>query len=143
MHLGVGIIIINENRDSCFVQIKDEHYPVEKYRNGLSFFGGKIEVGESPLEGLLRELEEEIDIKDLIPVLSIRFIQKFEIGQNPKFEFHFFEGILSQEEFNILTERKVFEGTGKSFPISSITNLNWIWGLEKVISEYSENRITY
>lgn len=142
MHLGVGIIIRNESGDLFFIQEKDETYPVEKYRNYCSFFGGKIEEGETPLEGLKRELIEEVDLGDLIQRIDIRFIQSFFIQK--RFEFNLFEGVLSDDDFKILKHKydtsslPVFEGRSKILDKDLLIKEKWIWGLEEVVLFYLE-----
>jgi len=136
MHLGVGIIIRNESGDLFFIQEKDETYPIEKYRNCYSLFGGKIEEGETPLIGLRRELKEEIEMGDLIQHINIHFLQSFIIKNDNPFSFHLFEGIMNDDHFNSLLQKKVIEGRSKVLNKNQLENGRWIWGLEKTIAYY-------
>lgn len=137
MHTGVGIIIRNKSGNSFFIQEKDESYPVERYRNCCSLFGGKIEEGETPLEGLKRELMEEVDFGNLIHKMDVRFIQSFLI-QN-RFEFNLFEGILEDPDFYFLKDKAIFEGRSKMLNKDFLMEEKWVWGLEEVISFYFKN----
>ncbi|MBI5153049.1 MAG: NUDIX domain-containing protein [Parcubacteria group bacterium] len=48
------------------MQQKDEKHPIPQYRGAYSLFGGSIEEGETPKEGLKREFEEEIQHPNIV-----------------------------------------------------------------------------
>lgn len=137
MHRGVGIIMRNESGNLFFVQEKDETYPFIEYRNYCSFFGGKIEDGETIEAGLIRELKEEIEIGDLISEMDIRFFKSFLLENNlSKFEFNLFEGILNDDDFIFLSQKKIMEGRSKILSQDELMNEKWVWGLDVVIGFY-------
>ncbi len=136
LHQGVGIIFRNKEHSAFFIQVKDESYPIPEYRECNSLFGGKIEDGESPEEGLLRELNEELGLGKLMDKLNIKFIQTFNLQKEKEFEFHLFEGILENDDFLALSQVSVFEGYGKLIKKENLLNEKWIWGLEKVLEFY-------
>lgn len=58
MHVAIGVII-NQQHDVFIAQ-----RPADKYKGGLwEFPGGKVEPGETVLQALHRELQEEIGIQ--------------------------------------------------------------------------------
>jgi 8-oxo-dGTP pyrophosphatase MutT (NUDIX family) len=139
MHRGVGIIIRNESGNLFFVQEKDETYPFVEYRNCCSLFGGKIEDGETLEIGLIRELKEEIEIGNLFQKMNIRFLKSFLMKNNlSEFEFSLFEGILSDDDFILLSQKRIMEGRSKVLDKNGLLGEKWIWGLEVVIRFYLE-----
>lgn len=55
----VAAIILNEQQDQIFITKR----PEKLHKGGYwEFPGGKVELGESAEQGLIRELQEEIDI---------------------------------------------------------------------------------
>lgn len=58
----VAPVLIVTDGEFFLLQVKDQQHPWGGC--GLwSLFGGKLEAGETPLEALLRELKEELDIE--------------------------------------------------------------------------------
>ncbi len=137
IHQGVGIIIKNKSDTLFLIQEKDETYPIPQYRNCYSLFGGRIEDEETVFEGLMRELNEELLLDDLLDQMNIHFIQKFQIKTKEKyFHFHLFEGILDDDLFQKLSSIKCYEGYSHIIEKKELQNIQWVWGLEKVLKNY-------
>lgn len=64
LHIAVGIIRNPDNEIFITRRAADAHMA-----NKLEFPGGKIEVGETPEQGLIRELQEEVGITPIEPTL--------------------------------------------------------------------------
>jgi 8-oxo-dGTP pyrophosphatase MutT (NUDIX family) len=65
---GVGAIIVSEDSGRVMTVLRS---PQESYPNTWTFAGGKVEADESEINGLRRELQEElqlIKIKKIIPL---------------------------------------------------------------------------
>jgi hypothetical protein len=142
MHRGVGIIIKNKSGNLFFIQEKDETYPFVEYRNYCSLFGGKIEDGETLEIGLIRELKEEIDFEGEDQMCNLKpvFLKCFLLKNNlSEFEFNLFEGILSDDDFALLSQKRIMEGRSKILNKKGLMNEKWIWGLEVVIEFYLNN----
>ena len=65
---GVGAIIVSEQSGRVMTVLRS---PEESYPDTWTFAGGRVELGESEIDGLRRELEEELQltkIKKIIPL---------------------------------------------------------------------------
>jgi 8-oxo-dGTP diphosphatase len=65
---GVGAIIVSEHTGKVMTVLRS---PQESYPNTWTFAGGKVDDGESEIDGLKRELQEELQltkIKKIIPL---------------------------------------------------------------------------
>lgn len=137
MHKGVGVVIGNRTRTKFFIQQKDETYPIEKWRNSFSFWGGKIETGDdSILDALKREISEEITNSFNFNQANFSFIKEFRINSDSNFIFYFFELLLDEKEFNSLRNATILEGKSSFKTGKELLEGNWIWSLETVIYEY-------
>ena len=137
MHRGVGAIISNENRQQYFLQQKDEKYPVEEWKHAFSFWGGAVEKGETNTEALFRELREEIQTSLSFDTQNVRLVETFLITNAVEpYEFALYEMVLSNSDFQLLTQAKILEGKGVVKPQKDLQNLFWIWGLEVVVEKY-------
>ncbi len=84
---GGVLLICDNNRFLLGQRSKDTSFP-----NYWSLFGGKIEKGESVLEGIKRELYEETKIKSD----NIRYVP-FEIQFTIGYPYHFYLGYCNEE----------------------------------------------
>jgi 8-oxo-dGTP diphosphatase len=65
---GVGAIIVSESTGNVMTILRS---PLESYPDTWTFAGGKVEPNESGIDGLRRELQEELQltkIKKIIPL---------------------------------------------------------------------------
>lgn len=135
-HKGVGVIITNPQREVFYLQQKDDHYPVPEYRLCYSFFGGAIEAGETSLDALKRELEEELH-KDVAALVfsGAELVHRFDIRSHGKtYTFTLYEAVVP--EVLRIAEYHVLEGAGVMKTRSEISRLPFIWGLEQVVTAY-------
>ena len=56
---GAGAIIVSEQSGRVMTVLRSSR---ESHPNTWSFAGGKVEVGETEIDGLRRELEEELKL---------------------------------------------------------------------------------
>jgi mutator protein MutT len=66
----VGVILYNSD-DEVLLQQRDDK-PGLPYAGQWTFFGGAVEVGETPAQAIVRELHEELELG-----LSVRFWQRY------------------------------------------------------------------
>lgn len=135
MHKGVGLIIGNASKELFFVQKKDKDYPVTKWVDGFSFWGGAVEENDpSPYEALIRELKEELTIDLDYP--KIQFVQEFLVKSDRIYTFYLFELLVDDKVLQTLNQQTVKEGHADLVTRADLLTQNWIWGLEQVIAAY-------
>lgn len=69
MNEAVGAIFLSKSTGHMMLNLRSER---STYSNNWAFVGGKLEHNETPLQGLMREIKEELgdsipDIIDIIP----------------------------------------------------------------------------
>jgi 8-oxo-dGTP diphosphatase len=64
-----GIILLNEGK--ILLQFRDNN-PNITWPNSWAIFGGGIEKGETPKQAIIRELQEELDLKIENPELVLK-----------------------------------------------------------------------
>ena len=135
MHEGVGLIIGNEEKSMFFLQKKDKTYPITKWVDGFSFWGGAIEENDkSPYEALIREIQEELTVE--LDDEQIKYVGEFLVNSDEKYKFHLFELIVSDATLEMMKGQKVNEGLACLAKTETVLNEKWIWGLEQVIVQY-------
>lgn len=127
-----GVVVIIYSGDRMIVQRKTPSYPVTKWRNCLSFFGGSLFKDENPRDGLLRELNEEIPKAVSKIEQKIAYWRKFRLrGASNMYNLHVFRCELSPLRFDdllaaLLDPDVVLEGT--QCEISNLGDANeWRW----------------
>jgi 8-oxo-dGTP pyrophosphatase MutT (NUDIX family) len=65
-NIGVVIFITNPFRTRFLIQRKDGGYPHANQHRTVCLFGGHVEPSETPLEAILRELEEEVNYQPIL-----------------------------------------------------------------------------
>lgn len=65
-NIGVVVFITNPARTRFLIQRKDSGYPHVNQHRTVCLFGGHLESSESPLEAILRELEEEVNYQPIL-----------------------------------------------------------------------------
>lgn len=143
---GAVALITNKTRSKVLIQQKDHTHPIVDYRHKFSLFGGSIEPGESPEEGLLRELSEELPGIEQFNINPV-FWRNFELqGYRQKYDLFVYLIMMTDQAFDALEkliddENIVQEGVGividrlQLLPIAKQTN-SFIASLEEVIFEY-------
>ena len=90
MNLSIGTIFFSTSTKRYLFLLRNK----DSHGDTWAFVGGKVESGESPIEGLTREIEEEVgflpNIKKNIP------IEKF-TNKNKQFEYHTFISVVEEE----------------------------------------------
>jgi 8-oxo-dGTP pyrophosphatase MutT (NUDIX family) len=139
-HRGVGVIVTNPARDRFLVQRKDASYP--RFPRGYSLFGGAREPGESDVDALARELEEELGAASAQQLVAagLREIEEFVVGE-PGFAFVLFEAVVEDALLDVLAARPVFEGEcAQAVTRGELAMLPWVWSLAQVIATYLGRR---
>ena len=134
---GVGVIITNPDRTLFYLQKKDETYQFEHFRGWYSFFGGSLDLGETKIEALVRELKEELSqvpACTVIPTLEERGDFDVECSTNI-FQFTLFESVQPDVYMRLFDHFKVHEGRGKLVRREDVS-LDFVHGLGSVMQWY-------
>lgn len=141
IHRGVGLLIGNESHSQFFIQIKDETYPMPRWRGACAFWGGAMEPEDaSELAAVLREVEEEIPAA--LPCLNL--VEKDKVDTfwvendgNP-FWLTIFEAIVSDKELQTIANVDVLEGGGCLVSREELLPKSWIFGMDFIFKKYLE-----
>lgn len=137
VHTSVGLIARDQAGARFFVQRKDSAY--RRFPRALSFFGGAIEAGESPLAALIRECEEELGAGagDFVGARARAVYSGMVRYRHDSFHYTLFEIVLSDEDLRALAARPVFEGEGSELlSARELLAEPFVWGLEQVAAWY-------
>ncbi len=142
-HQGVGVIITNEDRTKFYFQDKGDSYPIVRYQNCLSFFGGRLDKinGEGIDGALKRELEEKSELGDYWGNIVYDAAEeldtvKVRVGLGT-YNITIYEAVLSNEQFDDLVDAPTgSEGIGVVVPKDELLRHKYIWGLEGVLHTY-------
>ena len=142
-HQGVGVIITNEDRTQFYFQDKGDSYPIVRYQNCLSFFGGRLDKinGEGINGALKRELQEPSELGDYWGNVVYEAAEELETVKVKDglgdYNITIYEAVLSNEVFNELVKAPTGrEGTGVVVPKDELLQHKYIWGLEGVLHTY-------
>ncbi len=114
---AVLIVITTPSHDVFYIQQKDDSHPISSLRLKYALFGGMREEGETPHEGLIRELHEE-----LMPEAASLVAENIEVCFHevllrtyrlPKKEYvriYIYESIVSPEAMKIISSLPIKEG---------------------------------
>lgn len=128
MFKGCAVVITNTARTRFLVQQKDAEYKAHPW--GICLWGGAVELGESPLEGAIRELEEELRIRES------RIVHMFTCMVDD-WQLSLFEHCVSDAEFDRLARLPVYEGAGsKVLARAELAAADWVWGLDAPVARY-------
>ncbi len=134
-----AVIITNPERSRFVVQRKDETYG---YPLALALFGGAVEVGETDLMAVVREIVEELG-PGIVRLFSeagvgLSRVDEFDLG----YPFVLFEAAIEDGALDLIAERPVFEG--KAAEILSrdllLRQSDWMPGLVDVLRVYLSRR---
>lgn len=87
---GVGAIIVSEASGKVMTVLRS---PRESYPNTWTFAGGRVEEGESEIDGLSRELEEELQLTKIKKIIPLHRYQ----SRNKDFIYDTFVVLVSKE----------------------------------------------
>lgn len=111
-----GIILKKEGR--FLLQLRDNKKEILN-PNMWAFFGGGVEKGEEPIEGVIREVKEELNLD--FKKEELRYITRFYL---PKKRFHLYEAEINKE----IQELELNEGSGLGFfSREEIIKSRYIW----------------
>lgn len=131
--LQLSVIIFRDMEGKILLQFRDENAPSEPL--GWSFFGGVAEGDESPLDAVIREVKEELEME--LSVQDIRLlVQRHWISLDSRKEkmVYFFEGIapISWKDFSVR------EGAGAAFlkkeEVNQLVNVSLL--AKTLVAEY-------
>jgi 8-oxo-dGTP pyrophosphatase MutT (NUDIX family) len=133
-HHGIVLVLRNLDRTAFILQKKDDSYP--RFPLCYSFFGGAMELGETPKDALLRELYEELSEQALM-LLSEDFKEVFsgmvQKGQD-SFRLTMFEQVLDEEALKEFACLPVKEGLcAELISRDQLPKLSFAWGLETMV----------
>lgn len=136
-HHGAVVIITNPERSRFVVQEKDESY--KAHPNGISLFGGALELGETPREAMERELAEETDEAVCLTITSALqelWTQEVTCG-DISYTLTVFDSVLSEDEVSKIAAAPVKEGR-RGLEIDRVTfpTIDWVWGLKAIAERY-------
>jgi 8-oxo-dGTP pyrophosphatase MutT (NUDIX family) len=86
---SVGCLIKCEATDRFFLLHRNDSNPT------WSLMSGNLETGETPIDGLKREIVEELSINPNI--IEFEFVRKEVTSQKPISEFNYFKGYVKKE----------------------------------------------
>ncbi len=143
MQSAVGLI----TRNDLIVLVKREQRTGDPWSGDIAFPGGHVKAGESPLQGVLREILEEVNLK-LSPesiVLAMKPAFSMKMPDMPVYPFVLkadsFEGIspgpeISQVRVVSLSERRDSQNPVNGMPAYDFQG--WIvWGLTyRILRDY-------
>lgn len=134
-HHGVGVIVRNRAATRFYIQQKDADY--RPYPLAYSLFGGAIEPGEPPSDGLARELVEELgDAATILLAASPTWLAEHRVGPG-RFRYSLFEVVVDEAALDVLATTPVHEGErGAVVTRAELAVLPFVWGLEAVVSAY-------
>jgi 8-oxo-dGTP pyrophosphatase MutT (NUDIX family) len=90
MNLSIGTIFFSTSTQRYLFLLRNK----DSHGDTWAFVGGKVESGESPIEGLTREIEEEVGF---LPNITKNIpIEKF-TNKNKQFEYHTFISVVEEE----------------------------------------------
>jgi 8-oxo-dGTP pyrophosphatase MutT (NUDIX family) len=90
MNLSIGTIFFSTSTKRYLFLLRNK----DSHGDTWAFVGGKVESGESPIEGLTREIEEEVGF---LPNITKNIpIEKF-TNKNKQFEYHTFISVVEEE----------------------------------------------
>jgi len=133
------VIITNKDRSLFYMQQKDETYNPQEYRLHYTFFGGHMEQDESDKLALKRELSEELEksVAELIFKRSKKIKDiPIKTKSGPK-NFHIFEAVVSKEELDEISSKKIREGKkGSIIKFSEVEEALIISPVKEVLIKY-------
>jgi len=136
-HKGVGLIICNSAKTKFFIQQKDDLYPIEKWRNTFSFWGGAMEKSDiSEKVALIREITEELFPPEMVLQKNWKYVDNYNITGDANFIFSLFELKVNDAELIEISKINVKEGKGKLMYLNEINTSTWIWNLEIAFHAY-------
>ena len=90
MNLSIGTIFFSTSTKRYLFLLRNK----DSHGDTWAFVGGKVELGESPIEGLTREIQEEVGF---LPSITKNIpIEKF-TNKNKQFEYHTFISVVEEE----------------------------------------------
>ncbi|MFO7566583.1 MAG: NUDIX domain-containing protein [Enhygromyxa sp.] len=139
-HHGVGVLVTNHARTRFCVQQKDRDYT--PHPRGYSLFGGALDPGEDPAEGLARELHEELGAAAAERLIAAGLRAVLTTTVEPfGFVYSLFEVAIDDPLLDRLAAAPVLEGERAAVvEREQLLSLPFIWGLEAVLAAYLEAR---
>lgn len=131
------MIITNPERSRFVAQEKDEDYAA--HPNGISLFGGSLELGETPRKAMDRELVEETD-EAVCPTITraLRELWTQEVACGDiSYTLTVFDSVVSNYELSRIAAAPVKEGRrAQEIGRAQLPTIDWVWGLDAIAKRY-------
>lgn len=155
---GAVVLITNDSHDRFLMQVKDDCHPLASLRGCLSFFGGSLEEGETPPQGLDRELREEILDEHAVAELAsgLAYWKSFDLDGNQfkvEYKLYAFVRVLSNEAFErvcagVTAEGVVTEGSPRVYDRETLVEMlpdtnRFVASLDVVLAEFLDGSVRW
>lgn len=125
------MIFVNAQKKVLLYQ-RDEN-PAIREPGKWDLFGGKVEAGERPSDAIVREVQEEIGLKDTSEPLSLKVYRHFKSMEIQDRVEHVYWSRLDKPA----EELEIYEGANpRWFSQSEIENLDIAFGFKDVLKDF-------
>ncbi len=147
--LDAAIVIIrNDNGEETefYMEITPEDYFAKEHAGKIKLVGGMIKKGESPLEGLARELEEEMTDKEAAEIITRNavFYKKIPGTIFKKGSVFIYEAVIKNHaEWNTIKKSDLTHDAGSKTIVSikDMPNQLYAFDMGKVLNRYIKERL--
>ena len=128
---GCSMVFVNAQKKVLLYQ-RDEN-PAIREPGKWDLFGGKVEAGERPSEAIVREVQEEIGLKDTSEPLSLKVYRHFKsMPIQDRVEHVYWTRLDKPAE-----ELEIYEGANpRWFSQSELENLDIAFGFKDVLKDF-------